>query len=262
VTHNQGIKVQYNPHKAIDLFDTKEYCLMHAESAKEIADHYTNMDPQILKSISVAGVRNAKATKKDIALAVQKLELAEIQKGRMKKKVKDRQNYQRLAANAVIIFDRDFENISQETMQLRKDILRLTELSFWSGLRVKKDNFFEELKNTMPKFWEFAAFGEILPSKTKVLEKLKLFLEKVVECSTMDGESVMSPFEEPENISSLDRWNRLERYIKVEKCRKLESKKELARGLSSIFDTMGTVVANNGCYKIDNDYYDSDLDSD
>ena len=91
---------------------------------------------------------------------------------------------------------------------------------------------------------------------------LAAFLNTLMECATTEKNlDTVCPFTQ-ENVTQLNRFQRLSRIVFAKECNKLEKKKVHFRALNLIFISVGTKTSDAAQYKVKRDFYNSDCDSD
>ena len=122
--------------------------------------------------------------------------------------------------------------------------MQLSTKRFWDSLQVKRDGFYDEVKNVLPSFWALLNIKdkEKLPAKSAVIKLLRKFLDDAIDLSVSDESKVLCMNDKTLDLTHLDKWSHLEIYIMAEKCNKIKKKVELEKNLMDIFGAFGNDI--------------------
>ena len=136
-------------------------------------------------------------------------------KSKSRKKHKTSAEYKEEAANAILEIDLLYEDISLQEEKRRHVLVQLSTKGFWDSLQVKRDGFYDEVKNVLPSFWALLNINdeEKFPAKSAVMKSLRKFLDDAIDLSVSDESKVSCMNDKTLDLTHLDKWSRLEIYI-------------------------------------------------
>ena len=254
--------------RSINICRTKDACRLQASLAMEKCDEYRSVPLTIMKdSLSVSQVSHRGINFLDKDLKMEENKSSHASKSKSRKKHRTSAEYKEEAANAILEIDLLYEDISLQEEKRRHVLVQLSTKGFWDSLQVKRDGFYDEVKNVLPSFWALLNINdeEKFPAKSAIMKSLRKFLDDAIDLSVSDESKVSCMNDKTLDLTHLDKWSRLEIYIMAEKCNKIKEKAELENNLMDIFGAFGSDINKAYCgiipeIPIDDD--DDELSSD